>query len=195
MVLDHKELLKVVNGKNKDSWHILFDHYYQALCSYVLKFLKDRDISEDIVQEVFIGLWNSSQRFENQKNLTYFLYKSCYNRSLNYIRDQKVKNSSVELIEDSKHFDSEEIYEETLQEEVVRLLYLHINNLPAQQKEILLLRLKGYKWNEIAEELDVSMNTVKTYRQRAFKKLSEKMNVSELFIAVLIVSIQMFSNK
>ncbi len=195
MVSDHEKLLQVVNEKDKYAWQILFDHYYQSLCSYVMKFVTDKDASEDIVQNVFIGLWKSSQQFDDAKNLTYFLYKSCYNRALNHIRDQKVKDNKIEHIEDNKSFDREEVYEETLKEEVVRLLYHHINKLPAQQKEIIMLRLKGYGWNEIAEELDVSINTIKTYRQRAFKKLSEQMNVSELFIVVLLFSVHMFSNR
>jgi len=194
MMIDSKRLIKVVNEKDKDSWQILFDHYYHSLCSYVNRFIKDSEVAQDVVQEVFIGLWKSKQEFTDVKNLTFYLYKSCYHRSLNQIRNQKAQNSKIEFLEDKDGFDSEEEYEETLKEEVVRLLYHHINNLPAQQKEVILLRLKGYAWTEIAEELDISINTIKTYRQRAFKSLSDQMDVSKLFIAVIFFSIEMFTH-
>ncbi len=194
MKVDNNRILKVVNEKNKHSWQILFDHYYPSLCSYVDRFIKDREAAQDVVQEVFIGLWKSKQQFTDVKNLTYYLYKSCYHRSLNQIRNQKSLDSKIELIEDKEGFDSEEVYEDTLKEEIVRLLYHHINNLPAQQKEVIMLRLKGYAWTEIAEELDISINTIKTYRQRAFKSLSTQMDVSKLFVAILLFSIEMFSN-
>ncbi len=194
MKLSHERILNVVNEKDKTSWHILFDHYYPSLCSYVDRFIRNRELAQDVVQEVFVGLWKSQQNFTEVKNLTYYLYKSCYHRSLNHIRNQKTQDDNVEYIEDKDAFDSEEVYEETLKEEVVRLLYHHINNLPAQQKEVILLRLKGYAWTEIAEELDISINTIKTYRQRAFKSLSSQMNVSKLFITILFFSIDMMYN-
>ncbi len=194
MKLSHERILNVVNEKDKTSWHVLFDHYYPSLCSYVDRFIRNRELAQDVVQEVFVGLWKSQQYFTEVKNLTYYLYKSCYHRSLNHIRNQKTQDDNVEYIEDKDAFDSEEVYEETLKEEVVRLLYHHINNLPAQQKEVILLRLKGYAWTEIAEELDISINTIKTYRQRAFKSLSSQMNVSKLFIAILFFSIDMMYN-
>lgn len=192
MNLRDQYILEGVNAKNKDSWKILFDRYYPSLCSYVNKFVNNNEAAQDVVQEVFIGIWNSKQEFNDIKNLTYFLYRSCYNRALNHIRDQKSRDNKIEFIEDKGTFESEEVYEETLKEEVVRQLYFHINELPDQQKEILLLRLKGYRWNEIAEELNISINTVKTYRKRAFLYLSSKMNVSQLFIATLFFSIQMY---
>ena len=194
MTIKNEQILKGVNEKDKQSWQLLFDHYYPSLCSYVERFLKDTEMAQDVVQEVFIGLWKSQQQFNDVKNLTYYLYKSCYHRSLNHIRNQKARDNKLESIDDKNVFESEEVYEETLKEEIVRLLYHHINKLPTQQKEVLLLRLKGYGWTEIAEELDISINTIKTYRQRAFKSLSDQMNVSELFVAILFFSVQMFSN-
>lgn len=151
---DSKNILRGVNEKNKNSWKILYDPYYAVLCSYVEHFVGDSDQAKDLVQEVFIGLWKSEQQFADIKNLTYYLHNNCYHRSLNFIRNQKLKNEKVELIGDKSHFESDEIYQETLQEEVVRVLYYHINELPTQQKEILLWRLKGYKWMEIAEEVN-----------------------------------------
>ncbi len=192
MLSNNKLILQTVNSKDKDAWHVLFDYYYPSLCAYVERFLHGEDESKDIVQEVFIGLWKSNQEFDTIKNLNYYLYRSCYNRALNYIRNQKVSDKKFEPINDYHSFESDEVYDETLESEVVRRLYQHINDLPNQQKQILLLKLKGYSWVEIAEDLDISINTVKTYRARAFKVLSEKMNVSELFVAVLMFSIEMF---
>ncbi len=189
-----KLILDAVNNKNANSWQILFDNYYSSLCAYVNRFINDHEITQDIVQEVFIGLWKSTQQFTDEKNLTYFLYRSCYNRSLNHIRNVKLQSDKLDKIEDKSSFENEDVYNETLKEEVVRLLYRNINQLPTQQKEILLLRLKGYGWNEVAEELNLSINTVKSHKKRAFQKLSEQMNVSELFIVVLFFSINLFQN-
>ncbi len=193
MLSNQKKILDVVNHKDKDAWHVLFDYYYPALCSYVERFLHEEDLSKDVVQEVFIGLWKSTQTFKDVKNLNYYLYRSCYNRALNQIRNQKVSNNKFEPITDQHSFESDEVYEQTLEEEVIRLLHHHINELPEQQKQVLLLKLKGYTWVEIADEMEVSINTIKTYRARAFKSLSSKLNVSELFILVVLFSIEMFN--
>lgn len=72
--------------------------------------------------------------------------------------------------------DSDELYALALQEELIRQLHFYVGQLPESQSRIIRLRLKGHTWNEIADIMHVSLNTVKTQKQRSYKFLSEHLS-------------------
>ena len=78
------------------------------------------------------------------------------------------------------------IYALTVKEEIIRQLYHHIEELPTEQRRIILLRIEGYTWEEIAERLGISINTVKTQKARSYRFLREKMGDAMSFIILCL---------
>ena len=74
--------------------------------------------------------------------------------------------------------DEDMIYALTVKEEIIRQLYYYIEELPSEQRRIILMRIEGYTWEEIAERLDISINTVKTQKTRSYKFLRERLGDS-----------------
>ena len=179
----YQEQLKKIKRGNKNSFKELYEYYYNPVCSFGLKYIKEITIIEDLIQETFIKVWEIRNNFDTLEALKSFLYTSIKNKSLNYLKHQSViskheKNIVTEL-ESQQYFSNSIIEEETF-----NLLYTQVNNLPESSKKIMLLALNGLKNKEIAEELSISENTVKTQKKIAYKKLKISLN-DKLFLFLL----------
>ena len=153
-------------------WGDFYDRFYTALCVYVSKILPVPDAVEDLVQEVFISVWEGKRTFSDIKELTNYLYRACYNNALLYIRNNQIHDTILSsLAEEESMVDEDTIYALTVKEEIIRQLYCYIEELPAEQRRIILMRIEGHTWEEIAERLEISINTVKTQKTRSYKFL------------------------
>ena len=168
-----------VNQKDKGIWRDFYNRYYAALCSYVEKILFLTDAVEDLVQEVFISVWEGKRTFSDSRELTNYLYRACYNNTLLYIRNNQIHDTILSsLAEEESVEDEDMIYALTVKEEIIRQLYYYIEELPSEQRRIILMRIEGYTWEEIAERLEISINTVKTQKTRSYKFLRERLGDS-----------------
>jgi RNA polymerase sigma-70 factor (ECF subfamily) len=126
------------------------------------------------VQDTFVYIWENKHTFFDVISTKVFLYKTVKHRCLNYIKHLAVKNVYAErkILEryDDNLFDRNYIKEET-----IRLIYEAIESLPTAAKNIIDLSLKGLKIEEIAQTLNISVNTVKTHKKTAYKILRIKL--------------------
>ena len=178
MGIDVTQILHGVNDKNEKAWKSVFTYYYAALCSYADRIIRDAVVAEDLVQEVLMNVWKSERKFPQVNDLTYYLYRSTYNQAMMHLRREKFQERYVQqVLQEESDFTDEE-FAETVREELVRQLYFYIDELPEERRKIILLSIKGYSGNQIAEELGISINTIKTQKNRGFKYLREKMKDS-----------------
>ena len=116
-----------VNQKDKGIWRDFYNRYYAALCSYVEKILFLTDAVEDLVQEVFISVWEGKRTFSDSRELTNYLYRACYNNALLYIRNHQIHDSILNGLPQEEDFEDEEmLYALTVKEEAIRQLYFYI---------------------------------------------------------------------
>ncbi|QIU93654.1 RNA polymerase sigma-70 factor [Bacteroides faecium] len=168
-----------VNRKDERMWGDFYDRFYAALCVYVSKILPVPDAVEDLVQEVFISVWEGKRTFSDIKELANYLYRACYNNTLLYIRNNQIHDTILSSLAEEEGVEDEDmIYALTVKEEIIRQLYCHIEELPAEQRRIILMRIEGHTWEEIAERLEISINTVKTQKTRSYKFLRERLGDS-----------------
>ncbi len=146
-----------------------FTKYFSSIYIFAEKFTKDEMVAKDIAQEVFIKTWESHSDFKNENALRAYLYLSARNQCINHFRK---KNS-----EHANESHNEQIYiennylDEVVREETFRLLDIAIQHLAPQSKKVIELTLKGLGNHEIAEDLHISVNTVKTLKLRAYKTI------------------------
>ena len=94
-----------------------YDRFYTALCVYVSKILPVPDAVEDLVQEVFISVWEGKRTFSDIKELTNYLYRACYNNALLYIRNNQIHDTILSsLAEEESMVDEDTIYALTVKE-------------------------------------------------------------------------------
>ena len=178
MGIDVTQILHGVNDKNEKAWKSVFTYYYAALCSYADRIIRDAVVAEDLVQEVLMNVWKSERKFPQVNDLTYYLYRSTYNQAMMHLRREKFQERYVQQVVQEESDFTEEEFADTVREELVRQLYFYIDELPEERRKIILLSIKGYSGNQIAEELGISINTIKTQKNRGFKYLREKMKDS-----------------
>ncbi|RPH31903.1 MAG: RNA polymerase sigma-70 factor [Bacteroidales bacterium] len=179
--MNDKIIIEFQQG-DKESYRLIFDSLYSTMCLFANKFIHDYDDAEDIVQEVFIELWHQRVKFESIYHIKSFLYLSIKNRCINYKKHLLSKEKHSKSI-----IDNNDLYFEdyVLEAEVIQNLNNAINNLPEQRKQVILLSMQGLKNNEIAEDMRISIDTVKLHKKLAYKQLREKLNPSLSILLLL----------
>lgn len=175
------KLIQALKRGNTDAYTFLVDTYHQKLCVYAFNLSHNHDNAEDIVQNVFLRVWQKRDKLKDDFVIQSFLYKSVYNEFIDLYRKEK---STMAL---------EKIYIEALDvvinhedddnglEGLITLVKNEIQNLPPKCKQTFLLSKQDGLTNvEIAEYLDLSIKTVEAQITKAFsiirKKAGNKIN-------------------
>ena len=149
------------------AFDILYYKYYEPVRGNVFKIMRDEAITDDILQEVFISLWDKRKQFAEYKKISGWLFVASYNRSMNYLRRQATERVFKQPFDDDKEF-VDEPGNESLQEQQFLLIEEAIAQLPPQRKKIFeLCRLQGKTYDQTAFELSISRNTVKEHLAKA----------------------------
>lgn len=166
-----ERLIAAIGKGDYTSYNKLFVRYYSRLCYYVYRLLMDKEDAEDVVQDLFLTLWNNRRKIEIEGNVSGYLYKMAKNLALNHIRTKANYRSLLENQEDTLSYYEEDSLES---EEFRIILYDCINRLPGRCKEVLLLhRVKGLKQKEIADQLSISIKTIKNQIWSSLQRLKK----------------------
>lgn len=167
-----EELIKLVGNGDLKAMEELFNRYYEQLCNFAFKFLKDRDASKDIVSDIFSKIWQKKNSLIISSNLRAYLYISVRNRAINFLQTNK-KLYTIEQNKEAKNVIEKDDFTMAIEneEEVEKIL----SKLPEKKKLVFRLKvIDGLKYKEIAEILSISVNTVQNHIVQAYKILSEK---------------------
>lgn len=166
----------MITNLDKASFEALFHQNYRAMCMYAQNFVRDIDVVEDIVHDIFINLWEKRDSIEEEKSIKSYLFRSVHNRCLNYIRDTKKFVDSEEFDKQSEIVSinyNEGSYETA---ELESQIQEAINSLPEKCREVFIKsRFEELKYSEIAEILNISIKTVENQISKALKILREKL--------------------
>jgi RNA polymerase sigma-70 factor (ECF subfamily) len=171
-----EEMKKMITYNSRERFHAesfrkLYDSHFAVLCLYAGRFIPDRDMCMDIVQESFLKLWLELHRYNSQNTRLRFLYTVVRNASLNAIRHENVRNAHIRPEAETEA----SIELEILENEIRGLLLQSIHSLPAKYAQIILLELQGHSLAEIAVLFGKSIQTIKNTKVLAVKKLKQKM--------------------
>ena len=149
----------------------LFRYNYRPLCLYALHYLQDIDLSEDIVQESYTALWEKLQEGVHVVNRKSYLYMMVRNRCLDHLRKKGIPTESLKPYDTYGIIDDDDAQERSQTE---AKLWTAIDSLPEKCREVFILSKRdGLKYEEIAEELGLSVNTVRNQISKALKVLKE----------------------
>ena len=177
-----KIIFERLTGGDESALKSLFVFFYMPLCVYSVQFTDSLEVSEDLVQELFISFWERKAYSIVGINLHAYLFNGVRNLSLNYLK--KERPYALQDIEDflSLSDEEEEEYTEAKINERRQKLYSALKELSPQEYKVLYaIVFENKKYKEVAEELEISVNSVKTYLSRAFKFLRSKSLLSVLF--------------
>lgn len=181
-----QELAKGLIAGDEKSFIELYYSYYDKLCRFCYKFIKDHDTSEEIVQDLIYTIWDKRAELKLNKNINAYLYRSVYNNAMYYIRKNKRIDLSIELY-DMNELHSVQLDESIelaeLQERIAELK----KELPEQTSKIFeSSRDEGLTYDEIAKKYSTSTKNVEYHMSKALKYFRN--NLSDFFFILLILT-------
>jgi RNA polymerase sigma-70 factor (ECF subfamily) len=171
--------------QNAEDLEYVFRQWYPSLCHATYRIIKDKDKAEDIVQDVFVKMWENRKTIDITISIKSYLFRSCINTALNEASKQK-KYTHVpaedELIKASQNTE-DNMEREDLQHKIDE----GINLLPPACKSVFMLsRFEEMSYKEIAQTLDISIKTVENQMGKALKILREHLK-DYLIIVILLL--------
>ena len=155
----------------------MFNLYYPRLCAYVFEITRDTTASEDIVQEVFIKLWNGRKKLVITGNVLAYLLKACRNAAFNYMRNEASRKKSIDGLSNETRVTGQDLLEE---QEFIDLVQQCIDQLPERSKQVFLMsRFENLKQKEIADQLGTSIKTIKNQIWKSLQYLKSCLETKE----------------
>ncbi len=170
--MDDQSIWTGITQGNVNSLRVLHDKYYRPLWLWAVKHTKNESLSEELVSDCFIKLWDSRRKIIIEKSLKSYLFLMLRNQIVSQMRKPKhdfvSANEALPDLPESSEINDQEFYAE---------LYTAIAKIPEQRRKILELAVFDSKtYKEIATQLDISVNTVKTQMGRAYHFLKEELD-------------------
>lgn len=186
--LSEKDDIQGLRKRNSKVYEVVFKKYYPSLLTFVNRHIGDQDVAQDIVQDIFFKLFESSRSLPDNFNLKSWLYKVARNAALDYLRHLQVIDRHKFLMADAMII-TEEV-DENIDEEIYDRINQAVESLPEQCRLIIKLNvIEGKKYLEISEELGISINTIRTQVSRGYKKLRDILS-NERDTLILVIYIQ-----
>ena len=158
-------------AENNINFDDLFRYNYRPLCLYALHYLQDVDLAEDIVQESYTALWEKLQEGAHVLNRKSYLYMMVRNRCLDHLRKKGIPTESLKPYDTYGIIDDDDAQERSQTE---ARLWTAIDSLPEKCREVFIMSKRdGLKYEEIADELGLSVNTVRNQISKALKLIKE----------------------
>lgn len=182
--MDSKLLYRLKEG-DRDAFNSVYWRYSPKIYNTVLYLLNDSDLAEDVVQELFLTIWEKRENIQPELNFEAYISTISRNLAYRYVEEAFHKNFSVEEFKDAKLISSSE--EDTIEADSLReYIFNVISSFPEMRRKVFIMsRFENLSHAEIAEKLALSERTVEAHIYQALKELRKVLGnkaVAFLFI-------------
>lgn len=169
--------VKPLSAGSEQEFEQLFKEHFKSLYAYAFTILKNEAVAEETVQNVFYKIWEKKVPDNIQTSLKAYLYKAVYHDCLNYLKHQKIKaRYQLHVMHQSNNHNDQGAAKKILVRELEEKLRAAMNTLPQQCRTIFQLsRFEGLKYQQIADQLGISVKTVENQMGKALKQLRIKL--------------------
>lgn len=185
--LDDNVLAGQIKRGNQLAFATIYDRYHKQLYALAYRYLKSHEMAEDAVQHIFVNFWIKRETINETLNIKSLLFTSLKNHTLNTIRDhlKAIEKNYEILLETPVEESTNDELEESL--EMTSLIEQAVNTLSPQRKLIFNLKIQeGLSNQEVAQRLNISINTVKFQYSHILKEIREFVSSSNIASAILI---------
>lgn len=182
--ISESHLIKEICSGNEKACEELFFEYYYQLCRFAVTITNCSELARDVVQEVFLKIWQNRKNLDIQHSLKAYLYQSVRNHALNMLEQQGARHRLSDRL--TKETDmqpdpaagEDNNYSGELDVLVSRIWEL-VNEMPEQRRLVFILHRKhGLSYPEISEVMHIARKTVENHMGRAFRELREKLDIN-----------------
>jgi RNA polymerase sigma-70 factor (ECF subfamily) len=189
-IYSDKELLQLIAMSNSEAFSLLYRRYWEELFVTAARALRDKEGAEDIVQDVFLSLWNRRHELTVEGSLAAYLHTSVRYKAIQYIEKNITRRDYLALLADISVNTLPPNAEVNLQvEELQKTISNTIEKMPPKMQQVYILsRQEQLSHKEIAEQLIVSAETVKKHIQHALQLIKTAIQYTSVFIIYVLAS-------
>lgn len=170
MNLKDKKILKHIKTGDIKQFELLFKEYYEMLCQFAIKYVKNTEESEGVVQDTFYNIWKNKEKLNITTSFKSYLFSAVRNNCLQVLRTRSLDIKYENYYK--SHYVNESINpsDELNAKELSKVINNALNSLPERCRQIFKMsRYEGLKYHEIAEKLSISIKTVEANMGKALK--------------------------
>jgi len=172
VLYDELELLGLISNGDETAFRKIFNHYSDRLYSYTLRITDNEELAEEIVMDAFMKIWSNRKDLCLVRQFDSYLYTIVRNQAFTAIKRKAHESSIINHLSLIKTEYENSTEDTVVYNECQHILSEAVNQLPSQQRLVYSLsRDEGLKYNEIAEQLNLSKNTVKAHLKKAVSSL------------------------
>lgn len=161
---------------SKVAFHLLFDTYSPKILAFANSYLKNEAEAEELLQEVFLKLWEVRATLDSSKNIKSFLFKICINMIYDFIRKKNLSQAYVDYSVQYQPNHDNNTWQEVIYHDMINHLQVLVAHMPEQRQRIFRLsKEEGLTIEDIARQLNLSQRTVENHLYRAVSFLKEKL--------------------
>ena len=193
--MQDKELVALLKEGSQQAFAELYIRYYDSLFFYCKKYLKDESGAEDIVQDIFMQLWDTHDTINITSSFSGYIYTSAHNRILKMIRHFDVHSRYAQhILMNAKEW-TNETEDSIMNNDFTALLNEMMERLSPKQKEVFRLsRIEGLTYKEISEMLQISIPAVQKHASIALEKIKEHLKkYTDIHFKTMITFLIFFS--
>lgn len=178
LVQDDILLYRLICQGDREAFRYLFDKYFVPLCRFGILYLNDKQEVEQVAIDIFVYLWENSERVDIKLSFKAYLFNSMRNKCLNILRDRKETCTLEEIgVVSSDEYPFLEI------EELTYLIQCAVLSLPEKCREVFQKsRSEHLSYQEIADDMQISVKTVETQISKALKRIKEFLGKKYYFL-------------
>ena len=181
-------LVKALKGGNQLAFSIVYKMYAAQTFSLAFKYLLNKELAEDAVQNLFLKLWLKKEEIDETKPINRYLFTMLKNDLLNTLRDSK---KNIYLLEDCLSMVLEledDSQNENLKQEQMNIIQQALEQLSPQRRKVFEMKVSGkYSNQEIADKLNLSINTIKFQYSQSLKQIRSTVGELSLLLVYCII--------
>ena len=176
-----QEVIEQLREGSKDAFRLLFDEVGPKIYAFALSYLKNESDAEELLQEVFLKLWEVRFNLDGSKNIRSFLFRICINLIYDFIRRKNIEQVYLDYSGRNSPSSGDNTWHEVIYNDMLSNLQQLIAKMPEQRQRIFRLSKEdGLSNEEIADQLNLSRRTVENQLYRAVSFLKEKINTGSI---------------
>jgi RNA polymerase sigma-70 factor (ECF subfamily) len=185
--LDDASLVVLVQQGNEQAFSQIYERYKGVLYIHAVKMLKDRDEAQDVIQELFTKLWHKRDSLQINTNISAYLYTAVRNRILDIFSHGKIVSVHQQSLQNFINQGEYQTDNYIREKELSFLIESEISALPPKMKEVFELSRKEHlSYLQIAEQLEISENTVRKHITKALARLRSKLTLFLVLMAIAL---------
>jgi RNA polymerase sigma-70 factor, ECF subfamily len=192
--LEDSSLFELVKLDNKQAFDELYNRYWEKLFLHLVRVIKDPEETKDILQEVFVSVWNRRFELDNIESISAYLFSSVRFKGLNYLQRESKKSFIIDALLIQSEQEDNSLDSLQAVKDINSLLDKTIENLPSKMQQVFILsRKEQLSYKEIADQLSISDKTVKKQISNALKIFRLSLQREKLISLALLIDLLFWS--